>query len=155
MRALTITLGAPEILAAGDMAWLSSSVNAIGKSLTCLRKIASGIPLPSGVRASTNTVSSGLARLASDAARVTTPLTDADGTDGTDDTDEVDDAAEVDHAGEASDARGPSDSSVASAAVALPDAPLSGADFPDAAGVAAGRPASCLASTRLVCTCLT
>ena len=76
-RAPTTTRDADDRRAAGVMAMLSSSVKVSGRSLTCLRRIASGMRGPSAARAKTNKVSSGRALAASFASRLTVPLTDA------------------------------------------------------------------------------
>ena len=57
------------------MAVLSSNVNVSGRSLTRLRKIASGMRGPWAARANTNTVSPGAALLANGPASCTMPLT--------------------------------------------------------------------------------
>ena len=66
---------AEDGVAAGDIDELSSSENWIGRSLTFLRKMATGMPRPAAGRARMNTVSSGAACLAKAGARLTTPLT--------------------------------------------------------------------------------
>ncbi len=63
----------------GAIAIESSSVNVAGRSLTCLRRIASGIFGPSAARAKMNTVSVGETFAASAGARLTVPATDAPG----------------------------------------------------------------------------
>ena len=78
MRAPTTTRDADDRRAAGVIAMLSSSVNASGRSLTCLRRMASGMRGPSAARAKTNKVSSGRALAASAASSVTVPLTETD-----------------------------------------------------------------------------
>ncbi len=77
MRAPTITVLCAESLAAGDIDRLSSSVNCSGRSLTCLRRMASGMREPSAGRANTNTVSLGAALPASADESFTLPLTRA------------------------------------------------------------------------------
>ena len=58
-RALTTTWGNSDSLAPGDMAMLSSSTKSTGRSLTCLRTMASGMREPSAGRAKMNTASVG------------------------------------------------------------------------------------------------
>src|SRR5512143_675426 len=79
MRAPTTMLGKLESFISGVIAIESSSENETGRSLTCLRRIASGIRGPCAARAKMNTTSSGATCAASAGLSLTVPATAAPG----------------------------------------------------------------------------